>query len=1454
MKIQYLLIVLMFFSGLVPITVGYDPQLPSTVYVDATYGSGTPGWGTDHFATIQNGIGGVAVDGTVIVHPGTYDSISVNKRVILKGDNRNTVIIDGGGSGTVASFLTDGINMSGFTIQHGDVAIDLLSDDNVIFMNKIINNVDGVVFVESDRNTFYYNDFIDNTGVGMELYNYDNFYNLFYFNNFLNCTAIDDHPGFDDTYNRWNLSYGTYPDGILGGNYWYDIFSFTDIKYGPNQNIPGSDGICDNEYTCGRSGVDYYPHTEWIYPPTDTPPVLSDMNPENASVLIDTTISDIEVKITDTRPFNWSIEGSYINRASGAGDSTGIKTATLNTPLPAFTTIYWYVNISDGMYIINQRFSFSTTSPDGGNTLQDVINSAPEGSTLNFPRGTYESDNAIIDKPLTLNGFHNETIIDAGGVGNGFLIESDNVKISNMTIMNTGDIALTLPLKRYEHQSGGIDDSYPITSDRNKGQSFKTGYNGDTDKVLLNNIKIYLDITGPDTYDVDVRLMMCTPGNHDSDLVGPIGNIHTIPRGALVNGWNTIDFSDDNYVLENNTWYGVAVAPNAIYTEAFGNVSGDVSWGANTGNPYGQGHAQISDTFTWIYWSDIATNSDFMFEIWGYNTTSEEYAGVFLNNSHFSEVKNCVITDTRNGIWVNNGDHNSIDHNYINESFRGIYVSSSIYNSINGNNVSGVFDTFTFRANGCTMPIYFRSADYNNVTNNTIDYNDGTGIIISTSTYVKIYRNHIYRNNGDGIHIYTMSHYAYILDNVIGENEDNGINVELSTGDTISNNDIGVNNNYGILLFFDVDNCSVNRNIVHSNINIGIGVWMTSDTKVFKNNVSGNENGGIYVYYDAYRNKIYENNIYGYSWDYGLPEYQPWGIKVALGTAGNKIYHNNFFDLPPINVTRDNNAIDEMPEGTNFWNDSYPSGGNYYEDFHNDSQGAYDRYRGNYQSIPGEDGICDENSPAPYINGYMIDWYPLRSPYTGIDLTSAGFSYMPIAPKEKARVNFTSLDVPSENIVSWIWDFGDGTTGEGRQVYHNYPLRGFYNVELRVINNRGFSDSSVQRIFIGPRGPFIPDPEPAKYPGFTMEEMYRLLRAYDLPSSNETMTIFVIDSGVFPATYEGIDLTKIDSQYGTGFISGKDENGHGTWVNYAISWLTSKRLPNVKQISYRIFDAEGSSSDELFMQAFDVAERLHPDVISISAGALGSSGDQFSKKVEQLRSEGILVVVASGNFGPTVATVLSPGCSLGAFTVAGSDPQWYGNESTDFRRYGILDLSDDEIESWSSRGPVPGIYPKPDVTAPGESILGPWVAQPSKSQLITKALSGTSMATPLISASSLVVLAQSKGQADFVKMLYFWNKGVAVTAFEDAVREGAVKKGAVNDWGAGIAQFDEIQQAYAGKLQFLIYIWFGALAGIIIIILVVTVLVLRRSKTPRRAKSSWGKWTSSKTKSSWKGW
>jgi parallel beta-helix repeat protein len=114
------------------------------------------------------------------------------------------------------------------------------SEDNRVMRNTIINNYEsGLKFVEASNNTIYHNNFIDNTP------------------------------------NAWDESSNTWDDGYpSGGNYWSD-YTGSDEYNGPEQNIPGSDGIGDTPYAVpGGDNQDTYPFMSingWPNTPPNTP-------------------------------------------------------------------------------------------------------------------------------------------------------------------------------------------------------------------------------------------------------------------------------------------------------------------------------------------------------------------------------------------------------------------------------------------------------------------------------------------------------------------------------------------------------------------------------------------------------------------------------------------------------------------------------------------------------------------------------------------------------------------------------------------------------------------------------------------------------------------------------------------------------------------------------------------------------------------------------------------------------------------------------------------------------------------------------------------------------------------------------------------------------------------------------------------------------------------------------
>jgi len=74
----------------------------------------------DQYETIQAAIDAAGPGDTVYVRAGTYfEHVVVDKQIVLQGQDADSTIIDGGGSGPVVHLTADGLTIQGFTIQHG---------------------------------------------------------------------------------------------------------------------------------------------------------------------------------------------------------------------------------------------------------------------------------------------------------------------------------------------------------------------------------------------------------------------------------------------------------------------------------------------------------------------------------------------------------------------------------------------------------------------------------------------------------------------------------------------------------------------------------------------------------------------------------------------------------------------------------------------------------------------------------------------------------------------------------------------------------------------------------------------------------------------------------------------------------------------------------------------------------------------------------------------------------------------------------------------------------------------------------------------------------------------------------------------------------------------------------------------------------------------------------------
>lgn len=249
--------------------------------------------------------------------------------------------------------------------------------------------------------------------------------------------------------------------------------------------------------------------------------------------------------------------------------------------------------------------------------------------------------------------------------------------------------------------------------------------------------------------------------------------------------------------------------------------------------------------------------------------------------------------------------------------------------------------------------------------------------------------------------------------------------------------------------------------------------------------------------------------------------------------------------------------------------------------------------------------------------------------------------------------------------------------------------------------------------------------------------------------------VAVIDTGVFPHNDLTRDKNRIvafrdfvndssepydDEGHGThvaGIIGGNGQSSNGKYTGIA---------PEANIIGIKVLNKSGSGnlSDVAagIQWAVDNKSKHNIRVINLSLGASLShfySTDPLIRAVDAAWDSGIIVVTAAGNSGPNPRTINSPGGSRKAITVGASDCK------------GTVDISDDQIAEFSSRGPTRHQISKPDLVAPGVRINSLATNNkyfPGPGSLIEKATaykasSGTSMATPIVAGAVALLLQKN---------------------------------------------------------------------------------------------------------------
>jgi subtilisin family serine protease len=239
--------------------------------------------------------------------------------------------------------------------------------------------------------------------------------------------------------------------------------------------------------------------------------------------------------------------------------------------------------------------------------------------------------------------------------------------------------------------------------------------------------------------------------------------------------------------------------------------------------------------------------------------------------------------------------------------------------------------------------------------------------------------------------------------------------------------------------------------------------------------------------------------------------------------------------------------------------------------------------------------------------------------------------------------------------------------------------------------------------------------------------------AWDAGLDGSGVTIAVLDTGVDAEHPDLVGNVVAEANF-TDSASAADDHGHGTHVA-SIAAGTGAGADGARQgiaagahiISGKVLDAEGRGQASWVMAGMEWAVAQGADIVNMSlSGSPTETDDPLVLALEALTEQtGALFVVAGGNsgwLGFVPGTIGTPGSAPSALTVGAVTP-------TDVRA------------GFSGQGPTLGSYRlKPDVTAPGVSILGARAG--ARDSDLYQPMTGTSQATPIVAGTAALLMQQ----------------------------------------------------------------------------------------------------------------
>jgi PKD repeat protein len=248
----------------------------------------------------------------------------------------------------------------------------------------------------------------------------------------------------------------------------------------------------------------------------------------------------------------------------------------------------------------------------------------------------------------------------------------------------------------------------------------------------------------------------------------------------------------------------------------------------------------------------------------------------------------------------------------------------------------------------------------------------------------------------------------------------------------------------------------------------------------------------------------------------------------------------------------------------------------------------------------------DDNSiVVDYVNITVYDLAP-----------TANFTWSPQPQNEGSPVTFndSSTSYP-DNIVSWLWEFGDWNSSNLQNPRHTYQDNGLYNVNLTISDDDGSHNFMIYKIIIQNVAPIVDAGEDKSIDEGTM---LNFNGSFTDPGIYDTHTYewdFDYNNTTFDVDASGQYVSYVWKDDHIGYVALRITDNDGGWgidtcqviVRNVAPSITLRALPTITNISIRIAGEKWH----------DIKVELYEDDIIILNGNLtrypGSPNDQMLK-------------------------------------------------------------------------------------------------------------------------------------------------------------------------------------------------------------------------------------------------